>query len=150
LSDYDFRIEIKGIEETCEGLSELPKRLVKHAFAKALAAASVPMVKALEARTPKHTGDLAEHLMTDIQVDAEGRGGRVDIGYGKEGYKARLVEFGHRMVGHKPAKKDLGKAVQPHPFMRPAAAESAEASVEAFDESINESVDQDISGTEMS
>lgn len=33
---------------------------------------------------------------------------------------AHLVEFGHRNVGHKPDKKDLGSRTPEHPFLRPA------------------------------
>ena len=142
-----YEINIRGIDETCDALTRLPKNVVKNAFAKALAAAAAPMVERLRPATPKHTGDLAAHLMSDIQVDTDGRGGNVSVGFGKEGYKARLVEFGHRMVGHEPNKVEVG-LVMPRPFMRPAAAEAAEESTEAFNESITESVDQGIPGSE--
>ena len=139
----EFAITVKGVEDTCKGLDQLPRSMVKHAFAKALAATSVPVVRALQARTPKLTGDLVEHITTEISIDAQGRGGRADTGFGKEGWKARLVEYGHRMVGHKPDKKEVG-VVAPHPFMGPATVDAAEASVEAFDESLQDSIEAGI------
>ena len=136
----EFAITVKGVEDTCKGLDQLPRSMVKHAFAKALAAASVPVVRALQARTPKLTGDLVEHITTEISIDAQGRGGRADTGFGKEGWKARLVEYGHRMVGHKPDRKEIG-LVAAHVFMAPATSDSADAAVEAFDESLRDSVE---------
>jgi HK97 gp10 family phage protein len=136
----EFTITISGLEETLAMLEAAPKNIVKGAFGKALTAAAVPVVKAVEVRTPVHTGDLKEHLMTDIAVDANGAGGFAQVGFGNEGHTARLVEYGHRMIGHKPGKKELG-TVPAHPFMRPAAAESAEAAVEAFGESLTESLE---------
>ena len=138
----EFEINITGIEEVCAALKEMPARLAKNAYAKALAASAVPIVEALKARTPVETGLLQRSLMADIQIDPQGRGGRVQVGYGKQGYVARFVEYGHRQVGR--GKKDTGKVVQPHPFMRPAAATSADAAVEAFAASIAESVESDI------
>lgn len=138
----DFQIDVRGIDETCEALTRMPKRMVKASFAKALAAAAVPVSNAVAARAAKHrvTGKMVNSQVTVIEVDPEGKGGRVSIGFGKEGYKARLVEFGHRMVTHKPKHVEVGQ-VTPQPFMRPAAAESAEESVEEFDRSLNEDIE---------
>lgn len=138
----DFRINIRGIDETCDALTRMPKRMVKTSFAKALAAAAVPVSQALAVRAAKHrvTGEMIAHQVSEIEVDAEGKGGRVSIGFGNQGYKARLVEFGHRMVTHEPKHVEVG-LVMPQPFMRPAAADAAEASVEAFDNSLTEDVE---------
>jgi HK97 gp10 family phage protein len=142
-----FQTSISGIEETVESLSQLPTRLVRGVYGKALTAAVLPVVEALEPRIPVEHGDLKEALASDIAIDADGKGGVAQIGFGKEGWKARLVEFGHRMIGHKPERKDLGE-VQQHPFMRPAAAVSAEASIDAFSASLKQSVDEGIPGME--
>ncbi len=136
-------IQIRGIEEVCALLDSAPSRIVKHAFARALAAAAVPIVQELEARAPAHTGDMKAHLIADIAVDQDGKGGQAQIGFGKQGYIARLVEFGHRMIGHRPNKKELG-SVPCHPFMRPAAEAAAQAAVDAFTESMQESLREDI------
>lgn len=125
-------------------LDRAPALIVKGAFARALTAAAVPIVDALVSRTPVLTGDLALHVVTDIAVDEQGRGGVAQVGFGKKGYIARFVEYGHREIGRK-SHKELG-AVQPHPFMRPAAAESGDASVAAFAASMQESFAQGIPG----
>ena len=136
----EFSVDISGIEETCAMLDRLPVNVAKRAFAGALAAAAVPIVEALEASTPVLRGDLKAAIVTDIFVDAQGKGGQASIGFGKEGHVANFVEYGHRMVGHKPGKKELGE-VQPHPFMRPAAASSGEAAIGAFAESVKQTVE---------
>lgn len=74
---------------------------------------------------------LVDSIVIETEVDAEGRGVVVHVGFGNMGYVANFVEYGHRMVGHKPDKKQLGM-VQPKPFMRPAAAVAAEAAIDAF------------------
>lgn len=39
---------------------------------------------------------------------------------GSDARHAHLIEFGHRIVGHKPNKEDTGKSVKGRPFFRPA------------------------------
>src|SRR5579872_4066390 len=136
----DLGIDIVGLENCISQLTALPQRIVKHAFGKALAASAVPIVEALEARTPVDTGLLRSSIKSDITVSPEGKGGRLNVGFGKQGFRARMVEFGHRAVGHKPDKKDSGKVVSAHPFMRPATAASQEAATEAFKESLIKSL----------
>jgi len=144
----EFSISISGIEETLAMLTAAPKNVAKAAFGKALTAAAVPVVQALDAHTPVEHGDLKAHVMTDVALDPEGRGGVAQVGYGKEGWKARLVEYGHRQIGHKPKNKDEG-VVRSHPFMRPAAAESGEAAIEAFGGSLAESFQEGIPGVKV-
>jgi len=141
----EFSITISGIEETCAMLDKAPRNIVKAAYARALTAAAVPVVEALEARTPVEHGDLKAAVVTDVAIDAVGKGGFASIGFGKEGHVANFVEYGHRMVTHKPNKRTVG-AVIAHPFMRPAAAASAEAAVDAFCESVRESMGAGIPG----
>ena len=38
----------------------------------------------------------------------------------KKSPQAIWIEWGHKIIGHKPHKTDLGKVVQPRPFFRPA------------------------------
>jgi hypothetical protein len=140
----EFSINIKGIEEVTAALTKMPDRLVKNAFARALAASAVPIVEALKPRTPVDTGLLQSSIMADIQIDTTGKGGELAVGFGKQGYVARMIEYGHRIVGHEPKKKDTGKVVAGKPFMRGSAATSADASVDAFEESIRTSVESGI------
>jgi len=140
----EFEIKITGIDEVSANLDELPLRLVKNAYAKALVAGAVPIVQALGARMgffKEATGEMQAHLVTDIAIDSAGKGGRIQIGFGRLGHIARFVEYGHREIGHKPLSKELG-VVQPHPFMRPALETAADAAVDAFATSIKESIDE--------
>lgn len=153
----DFGFNISGIEEACAMLDRVPKETVKIAFARALAAAAVPIVAAVRSHAPVHTGEMIAKLKADVLIDSEGKGGKVSINFGKEGHTANFVEYGHRMVTHyqktvlKGKKKvrvgghkDVGE-VQPKPFLRPAASASGEAAVEAFTEALTEAL---VSGTD--
>jgi Bacteriophage HK97-gp10, putative tail-component len=153
----DELIKITGIDEVCAMLTAAPKNIVRGAYGKALAAAAVPIVEALEPRIPSRNnlfdeesfrplagtaeeGTLKDALVTDIAIDEEGKGGVLSVGFGgKAGHIANFVEYGHRMIGHKPKLKDLGE-VKPYPFMGPAADASADAAIDAFAQSIEESV----------
>ena len=137
----DLGIEISGLEDCIKQLTSLPPRIVKGAFGKALVAGAIPIVEALEARTPVDSGLTKGAIKSDIEVNADAKGGKVSIGFGKRGFIARMVEFGHRSIGHRPNKKDSGKTVQAHPFMRIAAASSAEAATKDFEETLITSLD---------
>jgi len=165
----EFSVHISGIEETLAMMAQAPRNITKHAFGKALAAAAVPVYNALNSHTPvmvdgsvKHDpppGALKAHLFTDIEIDQNGKGGDAAVGYGKLGYVARMVEYGHRSVAHGATWNDrknnykgklLGAPVPPKPFMRTAAAESGEASIEAFGESLAQSFREGIPGVKVS
>jgi len=128
-------ITITGVEEVQKMLAEAPRVAVANGFLKALQAGAQVIQEAVAARTPVDTGKMRDALLTDITIDSSLRGGHAAIGFGKEGHKANFVEYGHRMIGHKPNKKEIG-TVAPHPFMRPAAAVSADAAIEAFGDTL--------------
>jgi len=139
-------VPIEGLEEVQQMLAGAPRVIVGTAFARALKAGATVIEEALVARTPvreiRSGGDidepaLIENLKVDITLDADLRGGTAEIGFGKAGYVANLVEYGHRMVSHEG--KQLG-SVQPHPFMRPAAELSADAAIEAFGDTLVETL----------
>jgi HK97 gp10 family phage protein len=115
-------INVTGLEETCAALSELPTRIVKHTFARAFAAAAVPISETMRTRCPVDTGDLREHVQSKIGINSDGKGGTLEVGFypgtvtvtvmteqgpkkrrrqdGSASSKARFVEFGHRQVSH--------------------------------------------------
>jgi hypothetical protein len=136
-------ITVEGVDEVCREFREAPPRLIPYALLKGLEAAGWVLQGAIESRTPvggsivggRSTtgGALIADLDMNITLDQNFRGGVVKVGFGKQGYVARFVEYGHRMIGHKPRNRELG-VVQPHPFMRPAADDAAEAAVAAFNE----------------
>lgn len=137
-------IKVTGIEEVQRMLAEAPKSLVARGYVKALQAGINVFRDELELHTPIRLafegedlvvagGDLKSALTTAITLDSQFRGGVAAVGYGKLGYIALWVEYGHRMVGHKPGKKVLKNSpVPPHPWMRPAFDTKADAALEAF------------------
>lgn len=135
-------INISGIDEVEALLRNAPERLVRQAFRRALSAATVPVVQNLKPRIPERTGDLKQHLETKISIHADGLSGVARIGFGSEGWRARLVELGHRMIGHGPENKEIGE-VSAHPFMGPAASASGDAAIEAFTDSMRDSLQVD-------
>jgi len=156
-----FDIQISGIEEACAMLENVPKDMRRVAFARALTAAAVPVVSSLRKWTPvqdwwttdpggifRSPGSLQEGIKTNIFISEQG--GRASVNFGKYGPIALWLEYGHRIVAHGAtwsdrmknyAGKILGKGEVPSkPFVRPAAAESAQAAVEAFTESLTETL----------
>jgi HK97 gp10 family phage protein len=142
----ELGIQIEGLDNCITQLEGLPARIVKGAFGQALAAGAIPIVEALETRTPVDTGLLKESIQSEISISSEGKGGSLAVGFGKQGQIARLVEVGHRAVGHKPNKTDTGKVVQPHPFMRPALAASQQEAIEAFKTRLLASIEAGLKG----
>jgi hypothetical protein len=165
-----FTTEITGLNETIKALSDAPANVAKGAYGKALTAATVPVIKALDPRIPialiaggiaHRIGALKSALTFEIAVDANGRGGLARIGFGKQGFVARMVEYGHRMVGHKPKsvdwkrfrEKQMGefeKPVPPYPFMAPATISASEQAVEAFAAATKEALDEGMPGLRRS
>lgn len=124
-------VEIEGLEECVAFLRTAPRAAAGSALIRGLRAGGEVIEQAIEVRTPVREGEMKADLDIAITIDADVRGGIAQVGFGEQGYKANFVEYGHRMIGHKPEKKDLG-AVEPHPFLRPAAAACQEAAVDAF------------------
>jgi hypothetical protein len=64
-----------------------------------------------------------EHIEDAFEIK-EGRSNTVARAFAKVFRRASpqaiWIEFGHRMVGHRPGKKDTGKYVTANPFFRPA------------------------------
>jgi hypothetical protein len=106
--------------------------------------------KELMARTPvgdlaklntstKKYGHLLQNIEREVTIDSSGNGGRAAIGFGKKGFVALFVEYGHANVRHISGvgKKASSKGdVEPHPFMRPTFEAAADAAFEAFIEEI--------------
>jgi len=138
----DELIEITGIDEVCRALTAAPRAAVPGALLKGLKASGQVLQDAIAARVPVKVGELKADLGMTITLDSDFRGGVVEVGFsGQQGHVARFVEMGHKMIGHKPDKKDLGE-VDAHPFMRPAADMVAEAAIDAFVDGVMEELAQ--------
>lgn len=120
-------------------LTEAPRLVVATAYVKAMTSAVLIIEAEIWAQCPEREENerdedslhLREAIMHIIEVDSRFRGVHAQIGFGPEGHKALWVEYGHRMVGHKPDKKLLGQ-VLPHPFIRRAFDSAAPRALAAF------------------
>lgn len=150
---------VEGDKEVLAMFDAMPRLLVVEGYLDALQAGAAVIVEELEPRVPIRLvesggellvegGDLKGAIVTAITLDVSAQGGTADVGFGKQGYKARFVEYGHHMVGHKPGKKDLG-TVSPHPFMRPAADAAYERSVAVVAASIEKTVQKNYPQQEL-
>lgn len=157
----EVQLNVTGVKEAVAYLEELPKNIVVLGFLRALDAAGAVIQDALFENTPVRTevrstqsaartglqaggrvitgGELREALTRKITIDTNYQGGVVEVYHGKLAWVANLVEYGHRLVGHKPGKKDLG-TVPAHPFIRPTAEAVAQEAVDAFEASIVDTV----------
>lgn len=120
-------------------LTEAPKIIVATAYVKAMTAAVRIIEGALWELCPEREENardedkihVRESIMDMIEIDSRFRGAAAAIGFGNMSHVALWLEYGHRMVGHLPNKKQLG-TVAPHPFIRRAFDESADAAIAAF------------------
>lgn len=155
----DELITIRGIEECCQFLESIPKQNLPEALLAGLTDGGKVLEESLIFKCPvsgiklwnpetfseftdETGGELRDDIDTVIILDYEFRGGVAKVGFSrKQGWKAIFVEYGHRMIGHKPDKKDLGFVVA-HPFMRQAADIAADAAVDAFVQGVMESLSE--------
>jgi hypothetical protein len=147
---FQSTMTVSGLDGVIKLLDEAPATVVSTAFVKAADAAGEVIVSALWPRTPidikaamnaAHGGKgaLVTQLDHFVELDKQLRGVSLEIGFGSLGHLALWVEYGHRMVTHKPGRKQVGD-VPAHPFMRPAFDASAEAAIDAFGEALAEAL----------
>ena len=148
-------LSVTGADEVAAYLESAPRVLVAEGWLKALVAAAEPLAVELAVNTPNGKDfavvrdKLNESQVREIEIDSQLRGGTLTFGFGKNGYIAYFLEYGHRMVGHKPELKQLfSKAnpgqthVLPDPFMARAANAAFDAVISAFAASLTQSVKQ--------
>lgn len=148
MADEQTIVTVTGVADVQKFLAEAPKTIVMAGFAKALRAGINVIAAELYSATPErdegmrdeNEPHLKDRLDTEVIVDTQGRGGYAGVGFGKETHRANWVEYGHRMVGHRPDKKHLG-FVPPHPFIRPTFDKTADKAIEAFAESIKGTIE---------
>jgi len=172
----DEELAVRGVDSVCAALSRAPMLIVKNCFADALLAAAAPIAQELYVECPVSaknelfdaetftalkgtgTGKMKSAVVADVRIDPAGRGGDLQVGFGNQGFKARMVEYGHRCVTHFAEKVllsgrrkryrksgghvDTGKTAAPNPFMGRAAASSAQAAIDAFDMTLAASIEQ--------
>lgn len=147
-------ITITGCGDVINWMETFPKEIVLLGFFKALSAAIQVFESELRIKTPirKETlwndetfsefsniigGALRAALVHNVVLDSQYRGGYSEVGYGKLGYIANFVEFGHakviygKHIGHVPA----------HPFMRSAFDAVNQEAIDAFASVIAQTID---------
>jgi hypothetical protein len=131
-------VNVEGLEDTRRDLYDLPEQIVRELFPAALKAGGDVLQAELEARTPKSPdestsakeyGTLRADLGSEIEIQEQELTGSVKVGFGKTGYIALFIEYGHRKVTHDGKQVGHTAAV---PFMRQAAEAAEDAAVEAF------------------
>lgn len=136
-------ITVRGVSEVQRNLADFPRLLVMECFSKALSRAAGVFEEELRAVTPEtdystsseEFGHLVDNLVSTVTIDSQGRGGRARISFGKKGFVALWVDFGHRMLSH--SGKEI-KAVPGTGFMRRAFESAAERALEVFVETVKE------------
>lgn len=138
----DEVIMLTGLGEVEAFLNEAPTVIAAAAYRKALHAGIDVFAGGLEATTPVRKGNLKAALTTEVTVNANGTGGSARVGFGNLSHRALWVEYGHRMLSHKPGKKQLG-SVPATPFMRPTFDSHADTAIEAVAESLSSSMNDE-------
>ena len=139
---------IRGIPECQKNLSDFPKLLVMNCFRVALGRAIAVFEAEVRARTPESDystsseeyGHLIDNLMSTVTIDTQARGGRAVLSFGRKGFLAVWLEFGHRKVTHKG--REIG-SVAAKPFMRQSFETASEAALDAFTETVKDFMGQD-------
>src|SRR6185312_12470271 len=94
-------IVVRGIPEVTRNLAAFPRTLVISCFSKALSRAAGVFEQELAARCPEADlgatsdedyGTLLDNLMSEVEIDVNGRGGRASVGFGRKGMVAMWVE----------------------------------------------------------
>ena len=146
-------LRITGLREVQQKLKDASRLIVAASYAKALDRAGGVFAAAIQERAEglDESGSdtpLSEHVVVTVEVDTQKRGGIATVGFDStqdartgipQDLKAFLVEFGHRLVSHKPDKKEVGH-VPAHPFVGPAFDQSADKAVEVFAETLKETL----------
>jgi HK97 gp10 family phage protein len=115
-----MRGEVRGSQDLQSRLRAVGQEIATKVTQQALEAGAAVIKTAVEEVTPRKSGELASGLTSAVIVAPSGQAGEARVGFGHQDYKARWLEFGHRLVKGKGAKAHEIGRVSAHPFMRPA------------------------------
>jgi HK97 gp10 family phage protein len=145
-------IQVAGFQEVERTLKEFAPKLRRKALRKALKAGGDVIATEVKLRAPVRTdvatgrsnalppGALRADITVQVQTSSNEVAGVAKIGPSpKTDHVARWVEFGHRMVTHRPGQRQIGQ-VPAHPFMRPAFDSSRDEAVAAFGDTLLQAV----------
>lgn len=150
-------VTITGVEEVCRDLGQMPAALVIRSFYQGLSSSGGVLVEELLARTPERHDEnarpedqipLRDDIQAQITLDSNLRGGFIEVGFGRTGYIANWLEYGHKLVGHKPGNKVLGAVPRTtvgaaaFGFMRRAGDAGADRAIAAFIDTVIGSIEE--------
>jgi hypothetical protein len=142
-------IQIYGLTETIRMLETAPRLIVANGFLRGFSAAGNVFADALESNTPEKAediggvldkGELRASIVVAPVIDAQYRGGYVDVGFTPSNSAdsvALWLDRGHRIVTR--SGRTLGQTTGTG-FMRKSADIALDAAVEAFVQAIRQSV----------
>jgi hypothetical protein len=150
-------VHVEGIEDVVEAFTDLPKYMQLAGMHRALTAAGNVLMAAIEPRIPIRLeisdgelrvagGQLKDAMKSEVTLDSNYRGGMIEIHFGKLGFIANFVEYGHVMLSHAgktlTGPKTPGGFVKAYPFIRPAVDGCWEQAIDVFTDSMDLTVRQ--------
>jgi len=124
----DVTAEVKGLPELKAAFHRLSSEIAAKILKAALQAGADVLKNALTESASAHTrtGEMKAAITAAVDITPSGTSGVARVGFGKQSYKAKWVEFGHRqVVMAEGERKEVGH-VPAHPFVRPAYESSKE------------------------
>lgn len=129
-------IKFQGLEQMREKFLAMATEARVNTLAKAVPPAADIVLGSMREKVPVVSGGLKKSLEMEIVERAPGR---LIVAMKTPAPHWHLVEFGHRMVGPKPDKKE-GGTVGPKPFIRPAFDETRTAMKNEIRDNIRDSI----------
>ena len=123
----EFQLDEKAMQRIRAELLGMTDKSVKSLQRKMWMKALEPIRTEAQYRAKKRTGLLAANI--EIQNETVNWSKSVTGKVVSTKPHSHLVEFGHRIIGHKPNKTNKGKRTKAFPFMRPAFEAKAEDAV---------------------
>ena len=136
----EVNVDVKGLPELKRKLGAAGPQLAARIMRAGLTKGIEIIAQAVLASTPVRTGELRENLVVAVDVAPSGTSGIARVGFGKEGYIARFLEYGHRKVVRKGESQEVVGFVPANPFMRRAYESSKEQAREAIIETLHSEV----------
>lgn len=134
-------LEITGLAGVSEALRNLGPKLAKKALRRGLQAAIDVVGEEIINRTPIDTGATIGAAKTKVSINSNDGSGVAKFGYGNRGFQARMVEYGHEIVGPKKTGSKKSGHVPAKPFMRSGFDVAAPKAIEVFTQVINEEIE---------
>lgn len=130
-------VDVRGLSEVIKQLEKFPKEIEKRVVRRELRKASKIILSEAKQRAPRRSGELEKGLKIRMKAKKGSRWLRSQVR--STARHSHLIEFGHRMVGHKPNKKVVG-FVPPTPYLRPAMINNQDRVMSTLGEGVAKSI----------